>query len=284
MKILSSKAAIATALVVLTGAAIGFTTTRGDEDEVVKLKDVPAAARQAIQDHSKGLKIEKIERSTEGGKTVYEVSTEGADGDGEFLVAEDGTYLGQEQEDDDNEQGEAAEHGRAEAPHSEDVTEIDFAAAPAPVRDVFNRSTGNAKATKVERIVDEGVTKFEIEFARPAGTASMTLSDRGDVMEVESPVAIDSLPEAVTKAVLHDYPGAKIKAAEGVQLFYYEMDVEVNGKTIEVAAFATGDIEDRLVGDEESDGEHASGGDEDGEKARGGAKHEGDEEDEDDDD
>ncbi|MBK7403885.1 MAG: hypothetical protein IPJ41_04425 [Phycisphaerales bacterium] len=59
-------------------------------------------------------------------------------------------------------------------------------------------------------------------------------------------------------------------------MFYYEMDVEVNGKTIEVAAFATGDIEDRLVGDEESDGEHASGGDEDGEKARGGAKHEGD--------
>ncbi|MBK7403886.1 MAG: hypothetical protein IPJ41_04430 [Phycisphaerales bacterium] len=150
------------------------------------------------------MKIEKIERSTEGGKTVYEVSTEGANGDGEFLVAEDGTYLGQEQEDDDNEQGEAAT--RAGRSASEDVTEIDFAAAPAPVRDVFNRSTGNAKATKVERIVDEGVTKFEIEFARPAGTASMTLSDRGDVIEVESPVAIDSLPEAVTKAVLTTTP------------------------------------------------------------------------------
>lgn len=256
----SHKATLGAALVLMAGAAIGFTTTVGGEDEVIKLSDAPAAVQKTIREHAQGGTIEKIERSTEHGKTVYEVEVDGRSGDFEFVVGSDGTYLGAdtEDEDEDDEQGERNERGeQPDENDSEDVTVIDFSAAPAAIRQAFSSHSGNANATKVERIEEEGVTKYEIEYSLPAGTASMTFAATGEVMEVESPVTLDALPEAVRREVLHDYPGARITAAEGVQLFYYEMDVEVNGKTIEVAAFATGDIEDRLLGDEGSEGEDA---------------------------
>ncbi len=55
---------------------------------------------------------------------------------------------------------------------------------------------------------------------------------------------------------MKDYPGATIQAAEHVQLFYYEMDVLVDGKIVEVAVFATGDIEDNLLGDQSDEDGH----------------------------
>lgn len=255
-----NKVILATVLFALSGAAVGFTAIgAGDDDEVVKLAEVPAPAQKTIREHAGAGTIEKIERSTERGGTVYEVEGKGASGEFEFVVGEDGTYLGADEEDGD--EGRAASGARAGEDDSEDVTVIDFSAAPQEVRQAFATRSGNAGATKVERIVDEGVTRYEIGYSLPDGTASMTFSDRGEVMEVESPVGVGSLPEAVRREVLRDYPGATITGADGVQLFYYELDVEVDGKTIEVGAFASGDIEDRLVGDEGS-------GDEDADQAR----------------
>ena len=134
--------------------------------------------------------------------------------------------------------------GNGQADQPEKAFTIAFSDAPRSVRDTFKKLTNGAKPTKVERIVDEDVTKYEIEYDRHGDTASATMSDKGAVLEMEAPTAIKHLPAAVRTEVLKDYPGATIKVAEAVQLFYYEMDVVVDGKTIEVVAQATGDIED----------------------------------------
>jgi|GEM_PF-3093473 len=256
---------IAVAIVALSGAAIGMgNMARGDDDgdEVVSLRDVPAAVRKTIEQHARGGDIEKIERSSEDGKTVYEVEVEGRRGDFEFVVGMDGSFLGLDHE--DGGEHEDADHenddGDEGADQPEQVFEITFADAPRSVRDTFEDRTDDAKPTKVERIVDEDVTKYEIEYALHGGTASMTMSDKGEALEMETPVAVKHLPAAVHAEIMKDYPHATIEAAEAVQLFYYEMDVLVDGKKIEVVAVATGDIEDWFSNDNENgEGDHADG-------------------------
>ena len=259
MNTLSKGIGLGLVLATAAGTMVGFAALGSEQDEIVKLEDVPVAVRESIQRHAKGGTIEQIERSDEDGKIVYEIEVNGADGEFEFGVAHDGKFLGMDQDENDDHEGDDADND------DEQVTVIGLADAPAAVGDEFRRRAGAIKPSKVEKIIDEAVTKYEIEFDQAGGTASMTLSARGEAMEIESPVAASALPEAVRREIQKDYPGATIKAAESVQLFYYEMEIVVDGKTIEVAAFATGDIEDRLLGDETgNDEEHAEDGDEDG--------------------
>lgn len=258
-------------LTIAAGAAIGWTTVGDGDDEVVKLADVPQAARQVIEEHARGGEIREIERSKEKDGTVYEVKVKGADGTFEFVVAENGKYLGEDHEDEDG-QGEMEdgdnEHG--EAADDEQVTVIQFAEAPASVRAAYSKVAGNAAATRVERIEDEGAVKYELEFAGDGGPASVTIADHGEVMEIEHAASLDKLPEAVRREVMKDYPDAKINEIGAVQAFYYEIDLTVDGRRQEIKVLATGDIEDE-------GGEHADRGDEDHEHKAG-------HEDEDDDD
>ncbi len=165
----------------------------------------------------------------------------------------------------------------------EQTTTISFTDAPRAVREAFTGVAKDARASKVERIVDEAVTKYEIEFLQEAGTASATFSDAGEILEIERPVREGDLPAAILREIQKDHPGATIQAADAVQLFYYELEVMVDGKTIEVAALATGDIEDHLLGDTESDHEGDRAGHDD-DHDNDGARHDDDDGPEEDDD
>jgi uncharacterized membrane protein YkoI len=245
-------------LIVAVGSTLAFTARQeSDDDEVVQLSRLPEAVRRTIREHAQGGDIEKIERGTEHGRVVYEVEVEGAVGDFEFIVAQDGTFLGEDQEEADE----------ADAEHAEAIA---FDDAPMAVRDAYGRLAGDATASRVERITDEEVTKYEIEFAVNGGNASLTLAETGDLLERESPVPVNTLPDAIRREIRNDFPGAQVKAAEAVEVHYFEMEIEVNGRTIEVAAFATGDIEDHIGGIRDRDRDEA---DEDHEEHHGRAHH-----------
>lgn len=285
------KAAGAMVLVLAAGVAVGFSTLgRGmgqDDDEKVVLADVPAAVRKTIQSHLDGGKIDEIERSREQGRVVYDVDVEGAHGDFEFIVAEDGTYLGKDTEDGDDENadgdhddndnedadnGDDDENGDAEGGGDEEqTTEIGFGEAPAAVRQAFARVAGGVDASLVERITDEDTSWYELEYPKAGATASVTMSEAGQMMEIETPVRLGDLPEVVRKELLKDYPDAKIAEASAVQLFFYEFKIKSHGKTFEVIAFSNGDIEDEQANGDDGDGEHADGDDngDDGEHADG---------------
>lgn len=275
MKLLLRTTVLGIGLIAAAGGTLAFTAHRlSDDDEVVHLTQLPAAVQRTIREYAKGGKIERIERSTEDGRVAYEVEVEGAGGDFEFLVGPDGAYVGEDQEeaDDDDEQ-----RGSHEGDDEEHVEVIKFGDAPQAVQNAFSRLAGGAAASKVERITDEEVTRFEIEFAADGGTASLTLAEAGDLLERESPMEVGKLPEAVLREVQKDFPGATIEAAEAVELHYFEIEVVVDGKTFEVAAFATGDIEDHAGpgGDDDENGadadddddiEHGNRGEQDGDE------------------
>jgi hypothetical protein len=73
-------------------AAVVLATSTADADEV-KLDEVPAPARAAIERETSGARIKEIERETRGGKRVYEVEFIRDNREQEIHVAEDGTVL-----------------------------------------------------------------------------------------------------------------------------------------------------------------------------------------------
>ena len=163
---------------------------------------------------------------------------------------------------------------------SEQVDVITFNEAPVSVRDGFAAQTQGAKPERVERIRQEGVTKYEIEYAGEQGVCSLTLSDGGQVLESEKAVKLSSLPEAALRELKKDYPGARFAEAEAVELHYFEVEVVKDGKKRDVIVLATGDIEDQVFGGgDEDDADHADRDDEHHGRRRG---DDDDEEDDDD--
>lgn len=74
-----------------------------DDDVVVPIEEVPAQVRQTIEAHLNGGKVREIELSSDDGKQTYDVEVDGANGPFEFEVAPDGTFLGMDAEDEDDE-------------------------------------------------------------------------------------------------------------------------------------------------------------------------------------
>ena len=71
----------------------------GDDDVQVTFADCPPAVQATITAHLDGGTINEIERSSKGN---FEVEVNSANGQFEFAVAGDGTYLGGEDDDGDD--------------------------------------------------------------------------------------------------------------------------------------------------------------------------------------
>ncbi len=254
MNKLGTRISWAMGLMTVAGVTLGPAAAERAGDERVKLSEVPAAVRTTIRQHLAGGTIEQIERSREGGKTVYEVEVEGAAGDFEFSVAADGTFLGLADEADE----EHGDHDDGDA--GEQTTEIGFVDAPASV--VTRAQPGPAarplRRRNASRITGSRSTRSNTRAAAPA--EHVLLRPRRNP-RVRNTGRCPFDPRGDPSADHEGPSGATIESAEAVQLFYYEIDVVVDGRTIEVAAFATGELEGRMSGDHE-DEDHD--GDDDG--------------------
>lgn len=79
--------------------------SRDAVDERVTIDQVPAAARATIEANLGGGTINEVERSSRDGKVWYEVEVKGDDGMFDIAVAEDGAYLGMDDDGPDDDDG-----------------------------------------------------------------------------------------------------------------------------------------------------------------------------------
>ena len=82
---------------------------RDDDDEneqetAISIDQVPAAARKTIEAQAQGGQITAVGKETEKGKTIYEASVTKNGQKYEVEVAEDGTLLENEKDDDANDE------------------------------------------------------------------------------------------------------------------------------------------------------------------------------------
>lgn len=95
-----------------------------------------------------------------------------------------------------SEGAECAESDDGDEEAEEDTREetITLGAAPEAVRTAFAKLAGADRVQKVERITEDDLTSFEIDYLVNGAKSSVTLSERGDVMELEGPPLKSRMP------------------------------------------------------------------------------------------
>ena len=138
----------------------------------------------------------------------------------------------------ENEHGEKGE--AAEKDSKED--KISFASAPEAVRNAITRLAPCAKIGDVERGTEDGITTFEVEYTVGADKVTASVSETGEVLEIERAVTV--LPDAVKNAIAKAMPGAKVIESESIQTFMYEVVVEKDGKRQEIKIAPNGEMDE----------------------------------------
>ncbi len=158
---------------------------------------------------------------------------------------------GEQGEEDEADEGHSGKNAKSESQEQDEESAkeetITLAQTPDAVRASLAKMPPMGDVKKVERITQDESTSFEIAYEMNGAKSSVTMSAHGEVMELEK--AAGDLPQAVTRAIAEEMKGAKVLHAESVQLSFYEVVVERDGKKHEVKISANGHI----MGGEERD-------------------------------
>jgi hypothetical protein len=88
-------------------------------------------------------------------------------------------------------------------------------ACPASITAAAARAVAGTSVTSCKPEHEDGVDKFEVKLTRKdRSVVEVDVSTDGKVLAVEEAIALDKLPEAVTKAFAARYPKATPRAAE----------------------------------------------------------------------
>lgn len=154
---------------------------------------------------------------------------------------------------------------------------IKLADAPAPVRAAIARLTADQNVKQIFKEISNGSTTYDVEYQVDGQASDVEISESGEVLEIATVIKAGALPEAASKAVARAFPKGTITGAESVQVFFYEVVVNVNGVDREIKVGANGQIADDNDEDEDD-------GDGDGDDNGNGDDDDDDEEEDDDDD
>jgi len=132
-------------------------------------------------------------------------------------------------------------------------TSENLASLPAGVRAAFEALRPGETPTEVEKEIEDGKVVYEAEYRGAKGDADITVDADGKLVVTKTKVKAKDLPEAITKAVQTQYKGATIKEAESTNLGYYELDLRVNGKKVEIVVQDDGTVKTNPEEDDADD-------------------------------
>ena len=128
--------------------------------------------------------------------------------------------------------------------NAEETTTITFEKLPSPVRESALKHLLPSSIKKVEAIDDDGITIYEIESEIDGVNKDITFAANGSVMEIEQSMSFAQLPLAAREKISKRYPKLKITKVESVQDFYFDVDGEDHGKSVELKVSASGALEE----------------------------------------
>ena len=139
--------------------------------------------------------------------------------------------------------------------NAEETKEVSYKKLSKSVQTKLTSLISKSEITKVERVIEEEAIKYEIESVKKGISKDITLSESGDILEIETGTKLSELPKTSIKEIKKEFPEIKFKKIESVQVFYYSIEAEVNGKPVDFIVTATGDIENS--NDEENEKNNA---------------------------
>jgi len=116
---------------------------------------------------------------------------------------------------------------------------------PEAVRAAAAKQIGPLDDCTALREHELGKVRWEIEKNVEHGVAAVVLSDAGEVIEIETPIAVATLPQNVRDAVAAAFPKAAVVEAESIEMHAYEFTLAVDGKKRHVNVGLDGAIDVR---------------------------------------
>ena len=263
--------------------------SKGSDDTEITLKQLPKAVRKAIKLATKNAEIEKIVLEVEAGQVQYEVVVEVEGGTVELCFNADGQLVGIEilksEEQEDSEKMNSEEEEGGESDGKEETSEkIELKDVPKSARKAIQKAAGDAKEIECEAITIADVTVFEGAWMVGDVKMEITVSKAGDVLSQENSLKLDQLPEAL-RPVATKFAGKEELKLERKTVVLYELEVNRDGKTIEVFVDATGrEIKVWVVEEDEDEEDEDEEDDEDMDDDDNDNDNDDDDDDDDDDD
>ncbi len=131
--------------------------------------------------------------------------------------------------------------------------------APEAVLVAFHKAYPSAKISDVSAERKDSVTYYEIESMDGAQRRDLLYLADGTVFEMEEAIAVDSLPDVVTRALKIEYPSGRLQKAERItrgKVIEYEVTMENDESNLEFLVDSSGTIKSQAVvsdRDEEKD-------------------------------
>jgi hypothetical protein len=102
---------------------------------------------------------------------------------------------------------------------------------PEAVRATATQRFGALEKCRALREKEHGKIRWEIEHPLEGGAVeSLVISDAGDLIGIEKPVATEKLPKAVREALAAAFPTAAITTAETLEEHSFEVLLTIDGK------------------------------------------------------
>ncbi|MFH1748337.1 MAG: PepSY-like domain-containing protein [Planctomycetota bacterium] len=216
------------------------------QEQKVTLDQVPAAVKATILKESAGGKITEIESETKDGKTVYEAEFMLNGQEIDIKIAQDGTLLGREVEEE-----------------GDDEDDLTVDQVPGPARAALQKLAGDAKITGWERDKEHGVLIYEAEWVVNGAKHEAAVTADGTLVEIEEIITVKQAPEAVQAAIAKHFGDAKV-VVEKKMIVVYGVEGKVNGKEKELLLYPTGQVQDNDGDDDKDDDGHHDNDDDDG--------------------
>lgn len=134
----------------------------------------------------------------------------------------------------------------------DDETPVEVSALPGPVQATARQVFGKLEGLKAVREREHGEELFEVEGKSADGSmVSILCVSGGQMMELERQIPVSALPAQATPSLLARFPGATIVGAEEIQRHYFEVKIQVGGKTRHAVLSASGRVQGQEQEDEE---------------------------------
>ncbi|MBN2376289.1 MAG: PepSY-like domain-containing protein [Sedimentisphaerales bacterium] len=268
---------------ILALSVVAGTELLSQDDEEVSLDAVPAAVKATILEEADGAEVKEVEKEVEDGKVVYEADIVVDGQEVEVKVAEDGTLLSREIDDED-EEGDVDDDEDEDDEDDEDEVEVSLDEVPAVVKATILKEANGAEIKEIEKEVEDGKVVYEAEFevdgqevevevAEDGTLLSREIDDEDEVGDVdddedednedEVEVSLDEVPAAVKATILKEANGAEVEEVEKEVedgKVVYEAEFMVDGQEVEIEVAEDGTLLSREIDNEDEEGDDAEDG------------------------
>jgi hypothetical protein len=138
---------------------------------------------------------------------------------------------------------------RANSALAGDIIDVQFDALPAAVKTTVLGILQQKEISKISQINDNGLLRFEIEADKTENNKAVTnwqlvVADNGKLMKLAKQVPYYTLTYPQMQIVEKRYPHIKVTEAESVDIHFFELIGNVDGKAVKFRLYEDGLIEE----------------------------------------